>query len=174
MAVSEAGELLGFVMVVGDEVEQVFVGPAGRGAGVAAVLLAEAERQVAAGGHDEAWLAVVAGNARARRFYEKCGWIDERRPAVRGHRGRADVDLAVPEIHGAGRTLAGTRQRRVPSYTSLMPVARGRADQGPRAVQVLEAVPPVDDGPRAGRAALVELRLEADDEPARRPRTRRP
>jgi putative acetyltransferase len=76
VAVTEAGELVGFVMVVGDEVEQVFVGPAGRGSGVAGVLLAEAKRQVAAGGYDVAWLAVVAGNARARRFYEKCGWAD--------------------------------------------------------------------------------------------------
>ncbi len=64
-------------MVVGDEVEQVFVGPAARGTGVAAALLTEAERQVAAAGHASAWLAVVAGNARARRFYEKCGWVDE-------------------------------------------------------------------------------------------------
>ena len=76
VAVGDAGELLGFVMVVGDEVEQVFVAPAARGTGVAADLLAEAERQVAAAGHDEAWLAVVAGNARARRFYEKHGWRD--------------------------------------------------------------------------------------------------
>jgi GNAT superfamily N-acetyltransferase len=77
VALGESGELLGFVMVVGDEVEQVFVGPSGRGTGVAAVLLSEAEKQVAADGHDLAWLAVVAGNARARRFYEKCGWVDE-------------------------------------------------------------------------------------------------
>ena len=77
VATGDSGELLGFVMVVGDEVEQVFVGPAGRGTGLAAVLLAEAERQVAAGGHAQAWLAVVAGNARARRFYEKSGWVDE-------------------------------------------------------------------------------------------------
>ncbi|MCW2735513.1 GNAT family N-acetyltransferase [Nocardioides sp.] len=76
VAVSDGGALLGFVMVVGDEVEQVFVGPAARGTGLAAELLTEAERQVAAGGHDEAWLAVVAGNARARRFYEKSGWSD--------------------------------------------------------------------------------------------------
>lgn len=76
VAVSGAGDLLGFVMVVGDEVEQVFVGPGSRGSGLAGVLLAEAERQVAAAGYDEAWLAVVAGNARARRFYEKQGWID--------------------------------------------------------------------------------------------------
>ncbi len=76
VAVSDDGGLLGFVMVVGDEVEQVYVSAAGRGTGVAAELLAEAERQVAAAGHHHAWLAVVAGNARARRFYEKCGWED--------------------------------------------------------------------------------------------------
>ena len=67
----------GFVMVVGDEVEQVYVAAAHRGTGVASVLLAEAERQVAANGHAEAWLAVVAGNARARAFYERAGWNNE-------------------------------------------------------------------------------------------------
>ena len=77
VAVSESGELLGFVMVVGDEVEQVFVGRSSRGTDLASRLLAEAERRVAAGGHSSAWLAVVAGNARARRFYEKQGWVDE-------------------------------------------------------------------------------------------------
>ncbi len=70
------GEVVGFIMVVGDEVEQVYVGKGARGSGVAAVLLAEAERQVAAGGHDVAWLAVASGNARARAFYEKRGWTD--------------------------------------------------------------------------------------------------
>lgn len=67
----------GFVMVVDDEVEQVYVPSRHRGAGVAAVLLAEAERLVAAKGHAQAWLAVVAGNSRARRFYERNGWADE-------------------------------------------------------------------------------------------------
>ncbi len=76
VAVSDVGSLLGFVMVVGDEVEQVFVGRDTRGSGLAAELLEEAERQVAAGGHATAWLAVVVGNARARRFYEKQGWSD--------------------------------------------------------------------------------------------------
>ena len=76
VAVDGTGGLLGFVMVVGDEVEQVFVARSARGTGVAAALLAEAERQVAASGHGEAWLAVVAGNERARRFYERCGWHD--------------------------------------------------------------------------------------------------
>lgn len=76
VAVGDAGELLGFVMVAGDEVEQVFVAPGARGTEVAGQLLDEAERQVHAAGHEEAWLAVVAGNARARRFYEKRGWRD--------------------------------------------------------------------------------------------------
>jgi pimeloyl-ACP methyl ester carboxylesterase/ribosomal protein S18 acetylase RimI-like enzyme len=71
------GAVAGFVMVVGDEVEQVYVGAGHRGTRVAAALLAEAERRVAAAGHERAWLAVVAGNARARRFYERNGWVDE-------------------------------------------------------------------------------------------------
>lgn len=71
------GEVAGFVMVVGDEVEQVYVSAAHRGSGIAGVLLAEAERLVAGGGHRVAWLAVAPGNARARRFYERCGWRDE-------------------------------------------------------------------------------------------------
>ncbi|MEI5099345.1 GNAT family N-acetyltransferase [Streptomyces sp. PmtG] len=71
------GEVAGFVMVVDDEVEQVYVAEGHRGTGVAAVLLTEAERVVAAKGHRRAWLAVVDGNARARRFYERNGWRDE-------------------------------------------------------------------------------------------------
>lgn len=71
------GAVAGFIMVVGDEVEQVYVDRRHRGTGVAATLLAEAERLVAAGGYDKAWLAVVAGNTRARRFYERSGWVDE-------------------------------------------------------------------------------------------------
>jgi GNAT superfamily N-acetyltransferase len=71
------GVVAGFVMVLGDEVEQVYVAADHRGSGVAGVLLAEAERVVALGGFSLAWLAVVAGNVRARRFYARCGWVDE-------------------------------------------------------------------------------------------------
>jgi GNAT superfamily N-acetyltransferase len=71
------GTVVGFVMVVDDEVEQVYVSAAHRGTGAAKVLIAEAERQVKANGHGKAWLAVVAGNARARAFYERAGWVDE-------------------------------------------------------------------------------------------------
>ena len=70
------GRVVGFVMVVGDEVEQVYVTRQARGSDVGTVLLAESERLVAAGGHHVAWLAVVTGNARARAFYEKHGWVD--------------------------------------------------------------------------------------------------
>jgi GNAT superfamily N-acetyltransferase len=69
-------EVAGFVMVTGDEVEQVYVSRDHRGSGVAGVLLTEAERQVKANGHAQAWLAVATGNARARRFYERSGWTD--------------------------------------------------------------------------------------------------
>jgi GNAT superfamily N-acetyltransferase len=71
------GTVAGFIMVVRDEVEQVYVSAAHRGTGVARVLMAEAERQVRANGHEQAWLAVVAGNGRARAFYERAGWRDE-------------------------------------------------------------------------------------------------
>ena len=73
------GEIAGFVMVIpgSDEVEQVYVAKAHRGSGVAGLLLTEAERQVASGGHSRAWLAVVIGNARAKRFYERQGWVDD-------------------------------------------------------------------------------------------------
>jgi GNAT superfamily N-acetyltransferase len=70
------GEVAGFVMVVGDEAEQVYVDAVHRGSGVADALLAEAERQVRENGYAVAWLAVVADNRRARRFYERNGWVD--------------------------------------------------------------------------------------------------
>jgi GNAT superfamily N-acetyltransferase len=62
---------------IDDEVEQVYVAAPHRGTGVAGVLMREAERQVRANGHSKGWLAVVAGNARARAFYERAGWHDE-------------------------------------------------------------------------------------------------
>lgn len=71
------GAIAGFVMVDGDEVDQVYVAAEHRGAGVAALLLTAAEQRVHANGHDRAWLAVVPGNTRARRFYTNRGWVDE-------------------------------------------------------------------------------------------------
>ncbi len=81
------GAVAGFVMVVDDELEQVYLGRDHRGSGLAEVLLAEAEQQIAAAGHGRAWLAVVPGNGRARAFYERRGWSDE---------GRFDYEAAGP------------------------------------------------------------------------------
>lgn len=67
--------VVGFVTIHGEEVEQVYVTAEARGTGVAAALLGHAERAIAAR-HERAWLAVVAGNARARAFYERGGWRD--------------------------------------------------------------------------------------------------
>src|SRR5262245_12233929 len=64
--------ILGFVTVVGDEVEQLYVAPAARGTGVASDLLAHGEGEV----DGTPWLAVIAGNTRARRFYERHGWSE--------------------------------------------------------------------------------------------------
>ena len=72
-----SGEVVGFTMVVGDELEQIYVAASHRGLGVANTLIADAERRIRAAGHDRAWLAVVPGNARARRFYERHGWTDQ-------------------------------------------------------------------------------------------------
>ena len=70
------GVVGGFIMVVRDEVEQVYVASEYRGTGIAQRLLAAAEQQVAFLGFAEAWLAVVASNKRARAFYERAGWLD--------------------------------------------------------------------------------------------------
>ena len=72
-----AGAVAGFVMVVDAEVEQIYVDRSWRGEGVAERLLRHAEAVIGQGGRRTAWLAVVAGNTRARRFYAKLGWRDQ-------------------------------------------------------------------------------------------------
>jgi GNAT superfamily N-acetyltransferase len=69
-----SGAPVGFSIVKGDELYQLFVSAEARGSGVAAALIADAESRLSAGGVDTAWLACAIGNERAARFYEKCGW----------------------------------------------------------------------------------------------------
>ena len=71
------GVVAGFIMVAGAEAEQVYVDREFRGTAVARLLLTEAERQIAAAGHDVAFLVVVRGNDRAQAFYARQGWADE-------------------------------------------------------------------------------------------------
>jgi len=68
------GVPLGFTMLKGDEVYQLYVSRTARGSGVASALMADAEQRLAARGVSDAWLACAIGNERAARFYEKQGW----------------------------------------------------------------------------------------------------
>jgi GNAT superfamily N-acetyltransferase len=68
------GAPVGFCIVRGDELDQLFVAAEARGTGAAAALVADAEARLAAAGVETAWLACAIGNHRAARFYEKCGW----------------------------------------------------------------------------------------------------
>ena len=71
------GAVAGFVVVMDAEVEQLYVDRNWRGGGVAEQLLRHAEAVIGQEGRRTAWLAVVAGNTRARRFYARLGWRDQ-------------------------------------------------------------------------------------------------
>ena len=77
MVAVAAGDVAGFVTLVGNEVEQLYVAAPHRGRGVADALLIAAERRIRAAGHRSAWRAVGPGNLRARWFDERMGWRDE-------------------------------------------------------------------------------------------------
>jgi ribosomal protein S18 acetylase RimI-like enzyme len=68
------GQPIGFCMVKGDQIYQLYVSAAARGTGVAAMLIADGEERIAATGLETAWLACAIGNERAAKFYEKNGW----------------------------------------------------------------------------------------------------
>lgn len=72
--VAEGDEVLGFHIVQGDELYQFFVHAGARGTGLAATLIADAERTLLEDGVATAWLSCAIGNSRAERFYEKHGW----------------------------------------------------------------------------------------------------
>ena len=72
--VGPSGEPLGFCIVKGNELYQLYVSAPSRGSGVAAALVADAEARLSGNGVDKAWLACAIGNERAARFYEKSGW----------------------------------------------------------------------------------------------------
>ena len=68
------GAAVGFCIVKGDELYQLFVAAAARGSGAAAALIDDAEARLAQAGIRTAWLACAIGNDRAAHFYEKRGW----------------------------------------------------------------------------------------------------
>ena len=72
--VGQSGEPLGFSIIKGNELYQLYVSAPSRGSGVAAALIADAEARLSENSVDTAWLACAIGNERAARFYEKSGW----------------------------------------------------------------------------------------------------
>ncbi len=72
--VGPLGAPVGFCILKGDELYQLFVSAGSRGSGVAAALIADAEARLSESGVETAWLACAIGNGRAARFYEKRGW----------------------------------------------------------------------------------------------------
>ncbi|HKP63597.1 MAG TPA: GNAT family N-acetyltransferase [Polyangiales bacterium] len=65
--------IAGFVGVDEDELELLFVGRKARGTGLARTLIGWGEQKISRR-FARAYLVVVEGNARAQRFYERCGW----------------------------------------------------------------------------------------------------
>jgi GNAT superfamily N-acetyltransferase len=72
--VGPVGAPLGFCVVRGDELHQLFVSAETYGSGVAAALLTDGERRIAQRNLPVAWLTCVLGNQRATRFFDKHGW----------------------------------------------------------------------------------------------------
>ena len=89
------GAPLGFHLVEDDELNQFYVSAEARGTGLAQALIADAEDVIRTHGVQTAWLACAIGNARAARFYEKCGWrlIGER--TIRLGTPTGDFPLAI-------------------------------------------------------------------------------
>jgi GNAT superfamily N-acetyltransferase len=77
----EAGVIEGFCLAGPSseegwgEVYAIYVTPAHWGAGLGRGLLDAGEAALAGTGHERALLWVLAGNERARRFYERQGWV---------------------------------------------------------------------------------------------------
>jgi len=72
--VGPVGAPLGFYVLKGHELDQIYVAPSVQGTGVAQMLLSNAEARIAAVGHDTAMLVCTKGNERAQRFYRRNGW----------------------------------------------------------------------------------------------------
>ena len=83
---------VGFCIVKGAELYQLYVSAEARGTGAAAALVADAEARLARDGVELAWLACAIGNERAARFYEKCGW---RRAGTVAYEAEASIGMSL-------------------------------------------------------------------------------
>jgi GNAT superfamily N-acetyltransferase len=70
------GAPIGMCAIKTGELHQIFVAPSGRGTGVAAALLADAEQRLLAQGDRFVSLHCLIENHAAIRFYSRHGWIE--------------------------------------------------------------------------------------------------
>jgi GNAT superfamily N-acetyltransferase len=68
------GAIAGFAAIRGHELAALYVDPDAWGQGIGRALIERARADLAASGVIEARLWLLAGNARAQRFYERDGW----------------------------------------------------------------------------------------------------
>ena len=78
-AAVEADTIVGIILTDGDHVGDLWIASGHRSAGVGAMLLARAEREIAERGHSTIRLRCVATNHRAMAFYARHGFIQVRR-----------------------------------------------------------------------------------------------
>ncbi len=106
------GSVAGFVVVVDDEIEQLYVSGDARGTGTGVALLRRGEQVIADSGHERAWLAVATGNVEARGFYERVGWQDAGETEYAAEAGESTVSVPcrrLERVVGADRGCAGPR-----------------------------------------------------------------
>lgn len=70
------GRILGFAVIEGDEIDQLYVAAEARGTGLANALLAAVEKELVRRGIRDAAIQCSAGNSRAHHFYARAGWHD--------------------------------------------------------------------------------------------------
>jgi GNAT superfamily N-acetyltransferase len=77
LVTQQNGTIAAFSAWRGNLLGQLFVAVGHRGTGIAPILLAAVEIEMAKEGTAEAELHCVVGNERARRFYERMGWASQ-------------------------------------------------------------------------------------------------
>lgn len=112
---------VGFCILKGNELYQLYVSAQARGSGVAAALMADPEARLAEDGVESAWLACAIGNERAARFYEKCGW---RRAGVVVYQADASDGTLPLEVWRYEKRLPAVARPKAPNDTASSPFLR--------------------------------------------------
>ncbi|MFN7665836.1 MAG: GNAT family N-acetyltransferase [Inhella sp.] len=85
----------------GVEVVRLYVQPSAQGQGLGARMLGAAADWAQAQHQAGLWLTVWSGNARARRFYARQGWVD-RGPTLLGFEGRSYTNHVLERVLARG------------------------------------------------------------------------